>query len=423
MPSAFRADHVVTGAGPVHSPGWIIAEGERIAAIGRGDAPTGVQTAELGRGSIVIPGLVSAHTHLALGRFRGVADDRPFLDWIMQGLLPAIREAGSDPEVYARGARASADELLRGGVTLVGDNFFGDDGTPALEANGQRGIFFQEVFGSTAPDEDSYWSKFEKTCEALEKSARATPYGYSPHTPWTCPPRTFRRVVDRASSEGRRLSFHLAESREEHELFMNGTGPIADHYRSLGTLDRYRPGMTPTAFVAELGALGPKTVVAHAVHVTPDDVALLARTQTGVVHCPGSNMKLAEGFAPVAAMLDAGVTVALGVDSAASSSRLDLFEEMRAALHVARASTGRVGSLTAATVLRMATLSGAQVLGFGDVAGSLERGKLADFVVLDASHGRHRPVRDPVATVVHTCAPEDVSQVVIGGVTRHRRRS
>jgi 5-methylthioadenosine/S-adenosylhomocysteine deaminase len=181
--------------------------------------------------------------------------------------------------------------------------------------------------------------------------------------------------------------------------------------------------MTPTAFVAELGALGPETVVAHAVQVTPEDVAILARTGTGVVHCPRSNMKLAEGVAPVQDLIDAGVTVALGVDSAASNSRLDLFEEMRTALLVARATRRSVGTMTAATVLRMATLNGAQVLGFGRDAGSLETGKLADFVVIDASGARHQPVRDPVAAVVHTASPEDVAQVVIGGVTRHRRRS
>jgi 5-methylthioadenosine/S-adenosylhomocysteine deaminase len=421
MITAVRADHLVTGAGPVYSPGWLVIDGDRIVAVGRGDSPTGVETTDFERGAIVIPGLVSAHTHLPLGGFRGCADDLPFLDWIMKGLMPAIREAGSDPDTYARGARASAQELLRGGVTLVGDNFFRDEGSPALEATGQRGVFFQEVFGSTAEDEDAHWGEFEETVARLAARPRAHPFGYSPHTPWTCPPRTFGRVVERARAEGRRLSFHLAESREEHELFTAGSGPLADYYRSLGKLDRYRTGMTPTAYVAGIGALGPKTVVAHAVHATPEDLGILARTGTGVVHCPRSNMKLAEGIAPVPAMLDAGITVALGVDSAASSSRLDLFEEMRAALHAGRAARGAVGRMTAATVLGMATRNGAEVLGLGDVTGSLAAGKLADFVVLDASPARHRPVRDPVATVVHTCGPEDVASVVIGGVVRHRR--
>lgn len=418
MATAVRADHVVTVTGPVHSPGWLAFQGERIEAVGGGEPPAGVATIDAGRGTIVIPGLVSAHTHLPLGAFRGVADDRPFLDWIMNGLMPAILGEGRDSDVWERGARQSALELLRGGVTLVGDNFFRDDGYAAQSATGQRVVFFHEVFGSTSADEDAYWNEVEKD---LARYERGLPWGLSPHTPWTCPPLTFSRVVRRAREDQRRLSFHLDESREEHAFILSGDGPLADLYRSRGTLDRYRFGMTPTARAAALGALGASTVVAHCVHVTPDDVALLSRTGTGVVHCPGSNMKLAEGIAPVAAMLEAGITVALGVDSAASSSRLDLFEEMRAALQVQRAVRGTTVGLTAAAALRMATVNGAEVLGLGSVTGSLEAGKLADFVVLDAGAARHQPVRDPVATVVHACSPEDVLLVVIGGVVRHRR--
>jgi 5-methylthioadenosine/S-adenosylhomocysteine deaminase len=279
------------------------------------------------------------------------------------------------------------------------------------------------VFGSASPDEDAYWVESSKVLDALEKRCGAAEAGYSPHTPWTCPPLTFRRVADRARERGRRLSFHLDESREEHEFFVTGKGRIADSLRARDALGRYRFGMTPTALCEQLGALSPRTVVAHAVQVTPEDIGILARTGTGVAHCPRSNMKLAEGIAPVAAMLEAGVTVALGVDSAASNSRLDLFAEMRAALEVQRASSGRVGAMTAATVLEMATLNGAAVLGLADRTGSLEPGKLADFVVLDASASRHQPIRDPVATVVNTCGPEDVALVVIGGVVRHRRES
>jgi 5-methylthioadenosine/S-adenosylhomocysteine deaminase len=420
LATAVRADHVVTVSGPVHSPGWLAFEGERIEAVGGGSPPVGVPTIDAGPGSILIPGLVSAHTHLPLGAFRGVADDRPFLDWIMNGLMPAILGAGRDSDVWRRGATQSASELLRGGVTLVGDNFFRDDGRRACAATGQRVVFFHEVFGSTSADEDAYWADVERELATYEASP---PWGLSPHTPWTCPPKTFARVVKRARAQGRRLSFHLDESAEEHAFLLSGDGPLAGIYRSRGTLDRYRFGMTPTATVAALGALGPHAAVAHCVHVTSEDVALLAKTGTGVVHCPGSNMKLAEGIAPVAAMLEAGVTVALGVDSAASSSRLDLFEEMRTALRVQRAVRGAIAGLTAGSVLRMATLAGAAVLGLGSRTGSLEAGKLADFVVLDASAPHHQPVRDPVATVVHTCGPEDVALVAIGGVVRHRRET
>jgi 5-methylthioadenosine/S-adenosylhomocysteine deaminase len=420
-PRAIRADHVLTMAGAAHAPGWIAFEEGRIAAVGRGEPPAGVACEDAGAGSIAIPGLVSAHTHLALGLFRGCADDRAFLDWIQQGVLPRIGRTSA--EDWARGARVSAEELLRGGVTTIGDNFFRADGIAAAAATGQRIAFFHEVFGSMAADEDAYWAEVAAVLDAAEAEHPEARLGYSPHTPWTCPPNTFRRVVERARAAGRRLSFHLDESREEHDLLLHGTGPLAESLRDRGRLDRYPRGMTPTALAERLGGLGPATVVAHAVHVTPADVAILARTGTGVAHCPQSNMKLAEGIAPVAAMIEAGVTVALGVDSAASCSRLDLFAEMRAALHAQRAATGAVGAMTAANVLAMATRNGARVLGLLDDLGTLEPGKLADFVVLDAGTARHQPLRDPFDTVVHACAPEDVARVVIGGETRHRRDS
>jgi 5-methylthioadenosine/S-adenosylhomocysteine deaminase len=410
-------------AGTVHAPGWLVHERGRIRALGRGEPPAGVTVEDAGPGSIVIPGLVSAHTHLALGCFRGVADDLGFLEWIHDGLLPAIQRTPPGSDAFARGAAASARELLRGGVTLVADLSFRDDGIAAAQACGQRIRFFHEVFGSAAPDEDAYWHEVERSLSDVEERVPSEVLGYSPHTPWTCPPTTFARVVARARARGAPLSFHLDESVEEHRLLTDGSGPLADALRRRGVLGRYRLGATPTALVASLGALGPGTVVAHAVHVTHDDVALLARSGTGVAHCPQSNMQLAEGVAPVAAMVAAGVTVALGVDSAASNARLDMFAEMRAALHAQRAATGSVGAMTAATALRMATRNGAAILGLGAETGTLEPGKLADFVVLDASRERHQPVRDPVATVVHACAPEDVACVVIGGEVRHRRAS
>jgi 5-methylthioadenosine/S-adenosylhomocysteine deaminase len=419
LPASLRADHVVTVSGPTWSPGHVVVLGGRFRAVGKDAPPDGAAMFDLGPGSIVIPGLVSAHTHLALGDFKGCADDRPFLDWLTQGLLPEIQAAS--PERFRRGALQSARELLAGGVTLVGDNFFRGDGIDAAVLTGQRIAFFQEVFGSLAPDEDAHWRDAEATLAEVEARHGAALSGYSPHTPWTCPPATFRRVVARARATGRRLSFHLDESREEHEFFTEAGGPIAEMMARRGTGGRYPAGMTPTALVNELGGLGRSTVAAHAVHVTPADIALLRATGCGVVHCPRSNMKLAEGIAPVAAMLDAGVTVALGVDSAASNTRLDIFAEMRAALEVQRAATGRIGPMTAARVLEMATRSGAEVLGLGAETGTLEAGKLADFVVIDAGRERHGRISDPIATVVHACGPEDVALVVIGGEIRHRR--
>ncbi len=185
-----------------------------------------------------------------------------------------------------------------------------------------------------------------------------------------------------------------------------------------GTLDRYRLGGTPVQAIRE--SLGPEVVVAHAVQATEADLRLLAAHEVKVVHCPTSNLKLAEGIAPVAAMVEAGITVALGVDSAASTGKLDLFEEMRLALLLQRGVRRAVFPMTAARVLEMATVAGARALGFDDT-GTLEPGRAADLVLLRLDRLRHGPLDDPTAAVVYSATPDDVVMVVIDGVVRHRR--
>lgn len=418
---AVAAAFVVTGTGDVLAPGWVGVRDGVIVEVAQGPVPRELHAEDGGPGSILIPGLVSAHTHLALGRLRSVADDRPFLDWIHNGILPALRDVGDDAEFFHAGAMQSCRELLAAGVTCAGDNFLRGEGVDALAATGQRGAFFQEVFGSLSADETAYQDEVDALLTRALEDTRV-PVGFSPHTPWTCPELTFRRVADRAQREGRRLSFHLDESREEHDLFRYGKGALHQMLEARGILDRYRLGATPTAMLEELGALGPHSVAAHCVHVTEQDVAILARTGTNVAHCPVSNMKLAEGVAPILAMLEAGVTVGLGVDSAASTGKLDLFSEMRACLLTQRAVNERVGPLVANTVLEMATLGGAKCLGMESRVGSLEVGKAADLVLVRTEGLRHVPVRDPVATLVHTVTGDDVVLTFVGGVERFRRR-
>lgn len=418
---AIGADHVICRPGQALSPGWVGIEKGAIHEVGEGAPPRELHAVEGGAGSILLAGLVSAHSHLALGHLRHVADDREFWPWLLEGIMPAIREANADPSLYLAGARRSARELLAGGVTLVGDNFLRPDGVQALRETGQKGTFFQEVFGSLAPDDDTYIARTGPELDALATTLVDYPFGYSPHTPWSCPPNVFRWIAERARREGRRLSYHLDESAEEHALFTDNRGPLSEMIRTKGQGHRYRFGLTPTQLVYELGGLGPHVVVAHAVQVTDEDIRLLADTGTSVAHCPTSNMKLAEGIAPVRAMLEAGVNVALGVDSAASTGKLDLFEEMRLFVYAQRGRDRRVGAVDARAALHLATLGGARALGVEHQTGSLEPGKAADLIMLRADRLRHGPIRDPEAAVVYTGTPDDVALVLVDGVELLRR--
>jgi 5-methylthioadenosine/S-adenosylhomocysteine deaminase len=420
MTRGFAADYVVPVVGPTLAPGWIAFDAGEIAAIGRGEPPPGFKGERLPKGAAVFPGFVNAHAHLALGGLHGVADDRPFLDWIDRGILPAVVERANDAAFFEEGAARDVDLLLRSGCTTIADVFLRAEGVAALRARGVRGVFFQEVFGGIAEDEDAYWRETEAALDRLPAALSDFPFGYSPHASWTCPKKTLARVVERAKREGRRTTFHLAESLEEHLLFAERRGPLYEAFERRGTLDRFDLGRTPTAAFDAVGALHQDALLVHGVHLTDDDVARIAARGASVVHCPSSNLKLAEGFAPVAKLLDAGVVVALGTDSAASSERRDMFEEMRLFSLLGRGSSGRVGPFGAASALRAATVSGARALGLSDKVGALARGLRADAIVVDLSRALSGRARDPVDALVWGCGPCDVRRVVVDGVERLR---
>ena len=420
---AIAAAHVITRAGMVYSPGWVGFEGGRIREVAEGAPPAELETHRGGPHSVLMPGLVNAHAHLALGGLRHVADDLPFVDWILKGLVPAIGAGMRQDGFFEAGALASVNELLSGGVTTVADSFFRSEGVAAMRQVGLKGVFFREVFGSAAPDDATYLENVGKDLDALDESLGDFPYGYSPHSPWTCPPAVFEAIAKRARMEGRRLSFHLAESGAEHAFLTRGEGLLAEMARERKQLHRYDIGATPTAVLSDRCILGPDCIAAHCIQVTEDDIGLLASAGVSVAHCPVSNMKLGEGIAPIMDMLDAGIEVALGTDSAASTGALDMFSEMRAFLLAQRAVHRDVGGSTASRAIDMATRGGAVALGLGEDTGTLEPGKAADCALIEADRARHGPWHDPESVVAWTATPDDVALVTIDGRVRYRRES
>jgi 5-methylthioadenosine/S-adenosylhomocysteine deaminase len=209
---------------------------------------------------------------------------------------------------------------------------------------------------------------------------------------------TFGKIVMYARQIDLPIHTHLAETRDE----------VAEA--------RAATGVSPLARLDALGVTGPAFIAIHGVHLDAADIALLARQGCHVVHCPASNMKLASGVAPVAALLAGGVNVALGTDGAASNNRLDLFSEMRLASLLAKVTTMDAAVLPAATALAMATLNGARALGLDAVTGSLAAGKEADIVAVDLSGAATLPVFDPVSHLVNVADRSDVSDVWVRGV-------
>jgi 5-methylthioadenosine/S-adenosylhomocysteine deaminase len=355
---------------------------------------------------VLMPGLVNAHTHAAMTLMRGVADDVPLDAWLRDHIWPRETQHVT-PEFVHDGVTLGAAEMLRGGITCCNDMYFYPDAAAqAYDAAGMRAVIGLPVLDFPTPyasDADDYLRRGLAARDANKHLPRLS-WMFAPHAPYTVTDASYAKIVTFARQLDLPIQTHLQETRAELADALAKTGET-----ELARLDR-------------LGATGPGFVAIHAVHLGPGDLDLLARQGCSVVHCPASNMKLASGVAPVLALLARGINVALGTDGAASNNRLDLISEMRLAALLAKVTAGDASALPAATVLRMATLGGAQALSLGGRIGSLEPGKEADLVAVDLGELDDAPVYDPVSHLVHVASRERVTDVWVAGERVVRQR-
>ncbi len=348
---------------------------------------------------VLVPGLVNAHTHAAMSLMRGLADDLPLMRWLQEHIWPAEARHVS-PEFVKDGTLLACAEMLRGGVTCFNDMYFFPEAAveAALEA-GMRasiGMIVIEFPSAYAADPDDYLAKGL----ALRDRHRDHPllsFCLAPHAPYTVSDATFRKIATMGGELDCPVHVHLHETEDEiaRSLAEHGTRP----------LERLR----------RLGLVGPNLIAVHAVHLDPDEIVLLGRHNSSVAHCPSSNLKLASGFALAAALLDAGVTLALGTDGAASNNRLDLHEDMRLAALLAKAVAKDAAALPAHAALRAATLGGARALGLDAEIGSIVPGKAADLAAFRLDSPEVQPVYDPVSQLVYAAGREHVSHAWVAG--------
>ncbi|MGW5660581.1 amidohydrolase [Streptomyces sp. NPDC003758] len=392
----------VDDAGSVVREGAVAVRDGEIIAVG----PTGELRARYAAeeeidagGCLVLPGLVNAHTHLAMTLLRGSADDVT-----LQGFLERVlrREAELlSPEHVAAGVRAAVAESVRAGVTSALDMYWFHEAAErvALEAGWRllAGPTFMDVPDS--PDGRAYGERMEWARRDLAARSGQRP-GFRPvvfaHSAYTLSPDQLIGIAALAREFGALLHLHAAENATE-----------------VATVEA-RYGRRPVELLDQLGVLGPDVLLAHAVDLTGPEIAALARTGTAVAHCPVSNLKLGCGIAPVPRLLDAGVTVGLGTDGAVSSDTLDVFDAMRQAALVHKAA-GDPTVVAAEQAVRMATIEGARALGLGDRLGSLEAGKRADLIVLDLGRPHLRPRHDVWATLAYAAHSADVRDTVVDG--------
>jgi cytosine/adenosine deaminase-related metal-dependent hydrolase len=408
--TAHTAPVVLPMTGPPVRDGAVLVDGDRLAAVGRASevVPDGVRVRS--HRGVLMPGLVNAHAHLEYGPpFADLATSGlPFAAWIAE--LTA-RRRGMDDAAWLASARGSVHGLLRTGTTCVADLVTTGPGIRAAALAGLAGVSYVEAVGA----DDATWPAERARVEALLDSGGRL-LGVSPHTLYTLGSRAFRDCAELARSRGLRLHPHLAETVEEAELVLSGTGTFADALRRVGLahdLLGTGAGRTPAQQADALGGLGADVHVAHGVHLSAADRELLRARSTAVALCRRSNAVLQAGEPPVADLLAEGSPIALGTDSLASCPDLDLVAEARATRDLALRQGAPAEGL-AERLLHAATVGGAAAMGL-DGPGTLRPGGRADLAVFDVPEDG-----DPYDAVLDHGAGRCTATVLAGRLV-HRR--
>ncbi|WP_350448091.1 TRZ/ATZ family hydrolase [Pseudomonas solani] len=350
-------------------------------------------------GMLLAPGLINAHGHAAMSLFRGMADDLPLMTWLEQHIWPA--EAKWVDEAFVRdGTELAIAEQIKGGITCFSEMYF----YPAVASEAVHGSGIKAQI--TIPVIDFPIPGALDAAEAIRhglelfsdlKHHPRIKVAFGPHAPYTVSDDKLENIRMLAEELDAGIHMHVQETAFEVQQSLE------------------QRGERPLARLARLGLLGPRFQAVHMTQISDEDLALLVESNTSVIHCPESNLKLASGFCPVERLWLAGVNVAVGTDGAASNNDLDLLGETRTAAMLAKAVAGSATALDAHRALRMATLNGARALGMEQDTGSLEIGKAADMVAFDLSGLAQQPVYDPVSQLIYATGRDCVRHVWVDG--------
>ncbi|RPJ17912.1 MAG: amidohydrolase [Desulfobacteraceae bacterium] len=380
--------------------GAVMVKGENIIAVGKAnELSDSIALKRLdAKGGIIMPGLINAHTHASMTIFRGLADDLPLMTWLNDHIFPA--EANLTPEKVYDGALLACAEMILSGTTCFCDMYlFEDHVAQAAKDAGMRAVVGEVLFDFPSPNYGILEKGFYYT-QMLADKYRGDPLiniAVEPHSPYLCAPDLLQKASLLARESNLLLVIHVSETKNEVSLIK----------------ERY--GLTPVGFLENLGILSPNLLACHCVHLTQDDIDLLKKHDVKVAHNPESNMKLASGIAPVPELIKNGLCVGIGTDGCASNNNLDIFHEMSMAAKLGKAGTGDPSAMDAKSVLRMATIGGAKVLGLSGITGSLEAGKKADIIILDTRKPHLTPMYNPVSHLVYAARGSDVTTSVING--------
>lgn len=347
----------------------------------------------------LIPGLINLHTHAAMTLMRGIADDLPLMEWLNKRIWPTEHQF-INPQFVFDGTQLACAEMITGGITCFNDMyFFPDSCAEAVISSGMRAAIGMVVIDSPttyANDCEDYLAKGLKVRDRYQDHSLLS-FCLAPHAPYTVSDNTLRNILTYAEQINAPIHMHIHESISEIQMNLESTG------------------IRPIERLRQLDLLGPDLIAVHMVHLTDYEIKLISQHGCSVAHCPSSNLKLANGIAPIQALLEQGINVGIGTDSAASNNRLDILSEMRQAALLTKLNSEKAGILSAHQFLKMATLNSAKALGLEKTIGSLSIGKAADITAIDFSHFNLQPCYDPVSHLVYVADREHVSHVWVNG--------
>ncbi len=349
-----------------------------------------------GSGKFLIPGLVNAHSHAYMTVFRNCADDRSFADWLFGKIMPIEDRLTGDDCYWA--SKLACVEMMQTGTTSYYDmGMFMDEAAQAALDTGIRAVLSRGLSGS--PD-DGHGSN-PRLGQAISlyntwKDRETLSFAIGPHAPYSCDEAYMREAAQVAEEYGLPVSIHLSESKNEVENAMK------------------QYGCTPIALADRCGLLTDRTVAAHCVYATDEDIALMARRGVSVATNPISNLKLANGVAPVGKFVKAGINVCLGTDGASSNNALNMFRDLGVLTLIHKGTEHDPMAVTAREGIEMATVNGAKALCLEKV-GEIKAGYKADLVLIDLDRPNMRPANDPVAALCYSATGYETDTVIVNG--------
>lgn len=393
----------VNPAFEVIQKGWIGISGDRIAALGSmaqtTDRPQAGEVVDA-EGCILLPGLINAHTHLPMSLFRGLSDDLPLIEWLQEHIFPA-ESTFITPENVRPSTLLSCAEMLLFGTTTCCDGYFLESVVAgAVRDCGMRAVLGQGVIDHPAPGVPDPSKNIETArsflVECVSMPSRIRPSLFC-HSPYLCSEETLLQTKALCREFGVRFQIHAAETKWEYNHLME------------------TKGATPIGYLDRLGLLDQDTMLIHAIWVDEDDIERIRRSGASVVHAAQSAMKLASGIAPIERYIELGIPTALGSDGSASNNTLDMFREMDITAKLHKIANQDPTVLNSRIVIEMATIGAAKAIGLDREIGSIEVGKKADIVILDAAKPCLTPLYHPASHIVYAARGADVRDTMVDG--------